>query len=121
MRTEPLVARSTDVPLLTFPPFPALPPGSLCAFKDFKPSGIQIVVEGEEELERDGLGILTVELKVKHATDETKSGKKKKKKKSKVVANDNGEPARKLTWWEEWEEGEDLRVSSSAYSPYVDS
>lgn len=106
-------------PLLTFPPFPPIAEGNtLVPFKDFKPSGIQIFsVDGEVEL--DGLGIPTVELRVKHDTDESKTGVKRGKKKKKVIQTVDGEPARRLTWWEEWEEGEDLRVSSSGYSLYV--
>jgi len=106
-------------PLLTFPPFPPVAEGNtLVPFKDFKPSGIQIF-SGDGEVELDGLGIPTIELRVKHDTDEQKTGTKKGKKKKKVVQAVDGEPVRRLTWWEEWEEGEDLRVSSSGYSLYV--
>src|SRR5882757_5247832 len=111
-------APAPDVLLFTFPPFPQIPADSgLVPFKAFKPSGIQISVSGDDEIEVDGLGIPTVELRVKHDTDEPKTGRKKKKK-SKIAKNDgvNGEPVKRLTWWEEWEEGEDLRVSSTGYS-----
>jgi hypothetical protein len=75
--------------------------------------------EGEGEIELDGLGIPTVELRVKHDADEPKTGKKKGKKKRKKIETVDGEPVRRLAWWEEWEEGEDLRVSNFGYSPYV--
>lgn len=71
-------------------------------------------VSGEEDAELDGLGIPTIELRVKHNTDESKTGKKRKKK-SKAKAAD-GEPTKRLTWWEEWEEGEDLRVVHAGFS-----
>jgi hypothetical protein len=110
-------APAPEVPLLTFPPFPEVPKDSgLVPFKDFKPSGIQISVSGDDGIELDGLGIPTVELRVKHDTDEPKTGKKKKKSKSARTAGLDGEPAKRLTWWEEWEEGEDLRVSNTGYS-----
>jgi hypothetical protein len=107
-----------EAPFFTFPPFPEVPADSgLVPFKDFRPSGIQISVSGDEEIEVDGLGIPTVELRVKHDTDEPKTGKKKKKKsKSAKNAGLDGEPVKRLTWWEDWEEGEDLRVSSTGYS-----
>lgn len=57
---------------------------------------------------------------MKHDTDEPKTGKRKGKKKKKVIENVDGEPVRRLTWWEEWEEGEDLRVSNFGYGRYVD-
>jgi hypothetical protein len=108
-------------PLLTFPPFPPIAEGhKLIPFKDFKPSGIQMFPgEGEGEIELDGLGIPTVELRVKHDADEPKTGKRKGKKKKKIIETVDGEPVRRLTWWEEWEEGEDLRVSNFGYSSYV--
>jgi hypothetical protein len=115
------VTPAPEVPLLTFPPFPEVPADSgLVPFKDFKPAGIQISVSGDNEIEIDGLGIPTVELRVKHDTDEPKTGKKKKKKsKSAKTGGVDGEPVKRLTWWEEWEEGEDLRVYNAGYSSYV--
>ena len=106
------------LPVLTFPPFPEVPADSdLVPFKDFRPAGIQISLSGEDEIELDGLGIPTIELRVRHDTDEPKTGKRKKKSKSaRTIAIENGEPVKRLTWWEEWEEGEDLRVSSTGYS-----
>lgn len=119
--TKPSAPAAPELPLLTFPPFPALPEGStLPAFKDFVPSGYQLF-SGDEETEVDGRGIATVELRVKHDTDEPKTGKNKGKKKRKAAreAAANGEPVKRLTWLEEWEEGEDLRVSQTGYPLYV--
>jgi hypothetical protein len=103
--------------LITFPPFPPLPPTSnLPPFKLFQPTGIQISISGDDnETELDGLGIPTVELRVKHDTDEPKTGKRRKKSKN-VRAMRVDEPVKRLTWWETWEEGEDLRVSGTGYS-----
>lgn len=118
---QPVAAPAPEAPFLTFPPFPDLPSDcTLPPFKDFKASGIQIF-GGDDETELDGLGIPTAELRVKHDTDESKTGKKKGKKRGKATrdAASNGEPVKRLTWWEEWEEGEDLRVSSSGYPLYV--
>lgn len=75
--------------------------------------------EDEGAIELDGLGIPTIELRVKHDTDEPKTGKRKGKKKKKKHIEIDGEPMRRLTWWEEWEEGEDLRVSNFGYSSCV--
>lgn len=115
-----------DLPFFKFPPFPEPPPGvTIMPFKDFKPRGIQLFSEpkkggddaaDEEDAELDALGIPTVELRIKHATDECKSNsrKKRKKKKASVV---EAVPVKKLPWYEEWEEGEDLRVTRVRYDP----
>ncbi|KAG1852435.1 hypothetical protein DFJ58DRAFT_885233 [Suillus subalutaceus] len=76
--------------------------------------GIQLFAEvvggqNEEDIELDGLGIPTVELCMKHSTDECKSNTRKRKRKKKTTAVE-GAPARKVPWYEEWEEGEDLRI-----------
>ena len=108
---------------LTFPPFPQLLEGStLPAFRDFKPSGIQMF-SGDGDVEIDGLGIETVEMRTKHDTDAVKTGNRKGTKRVKKAAaalereaaEARGEPVKKLTWWEEWEESEDLRVSQTGY------
>jgi len=110
------ITTSPETPFIIFPPFPTPPPGvTLVPFKDFKPRGIQLFSEAtggldEEEMELDGMGIPTVELRVKHLTDECKSGTRKRKRKKKTAAAD-GMPVKKLPWYEEWEEGEDLRVT----------
>ena len=92
-------------------------------FKTFKPRGIQLFLESkkgrsspgdEEDTELDALGIPTIELRVKHATDECKSNPRKKRKKKKAAVLEAA-PAKKLPWYEEWEEGEDLRVTKVRY------
>jgi len=61
-------------------------------------------------MDLDGMGIPTVELCVKHLIDECKSNTRKRKRKKKTAVAD-GMPVKKLSWYEEWEEGEDLRVT----------
>lgn len=115
-----------EPPFLKFPPFPEPPPGvTIMPFKDFKPRGIQLFSEpkkakdgagDDEDAELDALGIPTVELRVKHATDECKSNSRKKRKKKKAAVAE-AVPVKKLPWYEEWEEGEDLRVTKVRYDP----
>lgn len=108
-----------EMPFIIFPPFPTPPPGvALVPFKDFKASGIQLFSEAnggldEEDMELDGLGIPTVELRVKHSTDDCKSNTRKRKRKKKVAVD--SVPAKKLPWYEEWEEGEDLRITKGKF------
>ncbi|EPQ58892.1 hypothetical protein GLOTRDRAFT_135906 [Gloeophyllum trabeum ATCC 11539] len=91
-----------------FPPFPKPPEGvTIIPFKDFKPSGIQIRIAGEGQVEIDGLGIPTVELRVKHDGTDGHGKKRKKKKKNNAFAGGPGNLQR--PWWEVWEEGEALR------------
>jgi hypothetical protein len=120
---EPSAADTTatqELPFITFPPFPKPPPGvTLIPFKDFRARGIQLFAEvvggqNEEDIELDGLGIPTVELRVKHSTDECKSNTRKRKRKKKTAAAE-GAPARKVPWYEEWEEGEDLRITKGKF------
>ncbi|KAF9226922.1 hypothetical protein BS17DRAFT_800834 [Gyrodon lividus] len=108
-----------DPSFIKFPPFPKPPEGvTIMPFKDFKARGIQLFSEsklgGDDEDELDALGIPTVELRVKHATDECKSNTRKKRKKKKSTVTE-GVPVKKLPWYEEWEEGEDLRVVKGKY------
>ncbi|KAG0698703.1 hypothetical protein DFH29DRAFT_940358 [Suillus ampliporus] len=126
--TEPSASDTTatqEIPFITFPPFPKLPPGvTLVPFKDFRVRGIQLFSEAvggpdEEEMELDGLGIPTVELRVKHSTDECKSNTRKRKRKKKNAATVDGAPARKVPWYEEWEEGEDLRITKGKFDPNI--
>ncbi|KAG1776738.1 hypothetical protein EV702DRAFT_1045784 [Suillus placidus] len=81
---EPSAADTTatqELPFITFPPFPKPPPGvTLIPFKEL-----------------NGLGIPTVELRVKHSTDECKSNTHKMKRKKKTAAAE-GAPARKVPW-----------------------
>ncbi|KAG1735899.1 uncharacterized protein EDB91DRAFT_1250230 [Suillus paluster] len=125
---EPSVADTTatqELLFITFPPFPKPPPGvTLIPFKDFRACGIQLFAEvvggqNEEDIELDGLGIPTVELRVKHSTDECKSNTRKRKCKKKTAAAE-GVPARKVPWYKEWEEGEDLRITKGKNISHVD-
>jgi hypothetical protein len=114
------ITTTEEMPFIIFPPFPTPPPGvTLIPFKDFRPRGIQLFSEAtggldEEDMELDGIGIPTVELRVKHSTDECKSNTRKRKRKKKTTAAD-GIPAKKLPWYEEWEEGEDLRITKEKF------
>ncbi|KAF9235576.1 hypothetical protein BU15DRAFT_51204 [Melanogaster broomeanus] len=112
--TIPLPTDAQDPLFIRFPPFPKAPQGvTIMPFKGFKARGIQLFSEskqgGDDEDELDALGIPTVELRVKHSTDECKSNSKKKRKKKKNAVTEDL-PVKKLPWYEEWEEGEDLRV-----------
>ncbi|KAG1735457.1 hypothetical protein EDB19DRAFT_1724597 [Suillus lakei] len=124
---EPSASDTTatqELPFITFPPFPKPPPGvTLIPFKDFRARGIQLFAEvvgglNEEDMELDALGIPTVELRVKHLTDECKSNTRKRKRKKKTAAVD-GAPARKVPWYEEWEEGEDLRITKGKFDSNI--
>ena len=119
---EPTGAIVPELPFIKFPPFPEPPSGvTIMSFKDFKPRGIQLFSEpkkgkdgsgDEDDAELDALGIPTVELRIKHTTDECKSNPRKKRKKKKAAAAAVAEavPVKRPHWYEEWEEGEDLRV-----------
>ncbi|KAF8076846.1 hypothetical protein FPV67DRAFT_1618811 [Lyophyllum atratum] len=107
---------------LTFPPFPQAPPGvTIIAFKHFKERGIQMfATEQQDDVERDGLGIPTVELRVKHDTDncKTDSAKRKRKAKTEKAAKYNPTPGVRKEWWEVWMENEDLKMTGP-YNPHT--
>ncbi|KAK7045289.1 hypothetical protein R3P38DRAFT_3259260 [Favolaschia claudopus] len=101
-----------------FPPFPPVPKGvTLIPFNDFKGYGIQPFV-GDDEIERDGLGIPTIALRVKHDVDESKTDLSNAPMGAgmKQTAPTNGFGRKE--WWEDWEEGEDLRIHGP-YDPNV--
>jgi hypothetical protein len=102
---------------LTFPPFPRAPEGvTIIPFKEFKERGIQLFATGQEDdVERDGLGIPTVELRVHHDTDECKTETKRKNKRKAAQQLRSATGVRK-EWWEMWMEAEDLR-GSGQYNP----
>lgn len=106
----------TDQPWITFPPFPKPPAGtSIVSFQNFKPSGIQIVVDvddGDATEELDGLGIPTVQLRIRHSLTEAEQKKEKKTNRAKHTVFENGQ-RRRLTWWEEWVEDERYRGTSA--------
>ena len=124
--TQPEAA-ATDAQLpdrLQFPPFPQPPPGTtIIPFEDFVPRGIQINLDAEPDAEEvDGLGIKTVELSVKHDFTEAERKKRRKTTGKRATAIGPDGQVRKLTWWEEWEEGEQYRRMSpipSASLPYL--
>lgn len=99
------------VPYYKWPPFPNPPHGvNIIPFKDFKPSGIQVVMDDEVEL--DGENIPTVQLLVTH------DGEARPKKKRKTQKTAGGEIVKRKPWWEDWAEGEDLR-SNFKYDKFV--
>ncbi|KAF7352129.1 hypothetical protein MVEN_01176000 [Mycena venus] len=88
----------------SYPPFPSVPEGvTIVPFKDFKEHGIP-VFEGDDDVEKDGLGIPTIQLRVKHDTDYSKTNPNRKRKTGRELRG-----AFRKEWWEDWEEGEDLR------------
>jgi hypothetical protein len=107
--------------MLRFPPFPAVPDGvELIPFHSFRPSGIRVPIDDDnddeydgrrvsEAIERDGLGIPTITLRVKHATDNLEKKKKRKKKGGVSTQQVQVAPERPKTWYELWEELEDIR------------
>lgn len=106
---------------LTFPPFPPVPEGvTIVPFSKFKERGIQIFATGDDDdVELDGLGIPTVELRAQHGTDvcKTETKRKRRAKKAQQILASAVTPAARKEWWEQWMVGEDLRVSSDAYNP----
>ncbi|KAJ7127672.1 hypothetical protein C8R44DRAFT_778658 [Mycena epipterygia] len=87
--------------------FPEIPVGVVITpFKDFKECGIQRVL-GFDGVERDHLGIPTTHLLVKHDTDVSKTNPD-----PKIAATVR--PRLKKEWWDDWEEGEHLRM----HGPY---
>jgi hypothetical protein len=122
---EPDSALSVESAIqLRFPPFPPIPDGVvLIPFHLFRPSGIRVPIDDDDDddddldvdngervsemIECDGLGIPTVALRVKHNTD---SLEKKKKRKKKTNGAQQMQVAEKpKTWWEVWEECEEIR------------
>ncbi|KAI9459391.1 hypothetical protein F5148DRAFT_983458 [Russula earlei] len=114
---------------LRFPPFPPVPDGvNIIPFASFRPSGILVPIDDDddddeggdqrtragEQVERDGMGIPTVVLRAKHASDGLEK-KKRKKKKAGGAQQVQVAPEKPKTWWEVWEELEDIR--RNAYDP----
>jgi len=116
--------------MLRFPPFPPVPEGvELIPFHSFRPSGIRVPIDDDDDeydgrqvlssemIEFDGLGIPTVPLRVKHATDSLEKKKRRKKKGGASTQQVQVAPAKPETWYELWEEFEDIRRNS--YDPSV--
>jgi hypothetical protein len=121
MATDPAMSAESAVTamhLLRFPPFPDAPDGiEIIPFHLFHPSGIRVPIDEDDEdyrlgpaaeIERDGLGIPTVALRVKHSLDNADK-KKKRKKKVNGAQQVQVAPEKPKTWWEVWEELEDHR------------
>lgn len=108
---------------LRFPPFPTLPDGAtLIPFTAFKPSGIRVPIDDDDDprpdrIEIDGLGIPTIPLRVKHVADNAEKKKKRKKKGGVAAQSVQVAPERPKMWWEVWEELEDIR--RNAYNEFV--
>ncbi|KAG6812932.1 hypothetical protein H0H92_015252 [Tricholoma furcatifolium] len=101
---------------LTFPPFPKAPSGvTITPFKNFKERGIQMFPAEDDQIERDGLGIPTVELSVRHSTDSCKTETTRKKKVEPPPTPAVAPGARK-EWWDIWNENEHLK-SGGPYNP----
>ncbi|KAG6919776.1 hypothetical protein DXG01_001615 [Tephrocybe rancida] len=104
---------------LTFPPFPVAPSGvTITPFKDFKERGIQMFATEKDEVERDGLGIPTVELRVKHDTDKCKTDTKRKRKTELPFKTTPGVPGPRKEWWDIWMENEDSKMTGP-YNPHI--
>ncbi|RDB19813.1 hypothetical protein Hypma_013006 [Hypsizygus marmoreus] len=120
--SQPAQQASAKAPVedrLTFPPFPQAPPGvTIIPFKQFKEHGIQMfATDGDDDVERDGLGIPTTELRVHHDTDFCKTETKRKRKAQKREQFKTSTiPGARKEWWQHWEEAEDLR-STRPYNP----
>ena len=120
MATDPAasVESITAMQLLRFPPFPNAPDGTeVIPFHLFRPSGIRVPIDEDDDdyqpwpgagIERDGLGIATIALRVKHATDNVEK-KKKRKKKVNGAQQVQVAPEKPKMWWEVWEELENTR------------
>ncbi|KAG5715000.1 hypothetical protein E4T56_gene8777, partial [Termitomyces sp. T112] len=106
---------------LTFPPFPMAPPGvTIIPFKDFKERGIQMFPENDD-IERDGLGIPTIELNKRHDTDQCKTETKKKKKAELLpIQKTLSAPGARKEWWDIWMETEDSKLKMTGpYDPHT--
>ncbi|KAH9482244.1 hypothetical protein JR316_0004342 [Psilocybe cubensis] len=106
------VVNLPDGPIIRFPPFPQAPDGvQVVPFKDFTERGISMN-PGPNDTEIDTLGVPTVPLRSKHNTDGCKTNTKRKRREDETAARKKiGLPAKKLLWWEEWQEREAARVS----------
>ncbi|KAF7352100.1 hypothetical protein MVEN_01172800 [Mycena venus] len=88
--------------------FPEISPGTtIVPFKDFKEHGIQRSLD-PDGIERDNLGIPTLELRFKHDTDVSKTNPEQ------TASGVSFRPAFKVEWWQDWEKDEHLRM----HGPY---
>ena len=80
-------------------------------FKDFKEHGIAVQPgPGDEEV--DALGIPTIPLKVRHATDVCKTNTKRKHQAEQAKARKRGGGAKSVPWYEDWEQSEAARFAT---------
>ncbi|KNZ78643.1 hypothetical protein J132_11084 [Termitomyces sp. J132] len=97
------------------------PPGvTIIPFKDFKERGIQMFPENDD-IERDGLGIPTIELNKRHDTDQCKTETKKKKKAELLpIQKTLSAPGARKEWWDIWMETEDSKLKMTGpYDPHT--
>lgn len=114
----PPVPRPPVDPKWCWPPFPTPPEGvAIIPFKDFIPKGIIIDLNADEDVERDGDGIPTVVLQVKHTIGALGRPAGSKKKQGPLAAMTE-EELKRITWNQRWELGEDLRTAQPI-NPYV--
>ncbi|PVF95525.1 hypothetical protein CPB86DRAFT_738689 [Serendipita vermifera] len=107
VETAPPPPKPQVDPKWVWPPFPTPPEGAMIIpFTQFEPKGIVISVDDESE--RDGEGLRTVRLQVKHNVGGSR-GKSKKKKDP--LAEISQEELSKMTWDKRWELGESMRTA----------
>ncbi|KAJ7034275.1 hypothetical protein C8F04DRAFT_1260037 [Mycena alexandri] len=96
--------------LYTIQSFPEIPPGvAIMPFKDFQEQGIRPALD-PGGIERDFLGIPTVELRVKHDTDVSKTNPDR----HPTSARTFEPPLLRRDWWEDWAQDEHLHM----HGPY---
>ncbi|KAG8870829.1 hypothetical protein FRC20_011280 [Serendipita sp. 405] len=95
-------------PKWVWPPFPTPSPDvKIIPFHQFEPKGIVISLDGDSEI--DGEGIKTVTLQVKHGIGGHR-GKKGKRKKN-ILEDIGEEELQKMTWDKRWELAEEMRTA----------
>jgi len=94
-----------------YPPFPTAPVGvHITAFKDFNEIGIR-VEPGPDDTEVDALGLATIPMLSKHATDVCKTNTKRKRQ-AEEKKRKGALPASSREWWDVWEDTEQIRRST---------
>jgi len=101
-----------DGPFIRFPPWPIAPPGiHVMPFKEFIERGIRMEA-GPDDAEVDALGIPTIPIRTRHATDQCKTNTKRKREAEEGVKSRKKGVIRK-GWEEVWRETEVIRFSRS--------
>ncbi|KAG8934842.1 hypothetical protein FRC02_009162 [Tulasnella sp. 418] len=112
-----------EVPYYIWPPFPTPPEGvKIISFKEFKPKGIIVSADSDEEDEVDGDGVKTVRLDVDHVGPEEKAARDRAKRARRrrkgasgadagtaVAGGYNPKGDMKQYWHEIWAETEKMR------------